>query len=105
MTPVRVKHPATPKELGEIAEKLTESARSIMWVMATTGMRVNEYWGSWKVESDRVTIRGTKTKGATRDVPNVLGAPSAPAMSYKEFRAALAAATGTQMTPYDLRRT
>jgi len=70
-------------------------------------MRVNERWGKFTVERDRVRIHGTKTRGAERVVPRISGnhPGQPPALSYRAFREALAEASDGQMTPYDLRRT
>ena len=117
--PKRVKHPLTPDEMRDLVKRLWKgpmddkfavtlddfAAAEIATTMAVTGMRVNEMWGKWTVETDRVRIHGTKTRGAERIVPRVPGLLSAPKLSYRAFREALAEASDGQMTPYDLRRT
>lgn len=104
ITPQRVKHPATPDELREITKDMDAAAADAVWTLATTGMRLNEYWGDWEDSFDRIIVHGTKTEGAERFVPRVQK-PMQPSLTYKELRAALSEQSKGQMTPYDLRRT
>jgi integrase len=75
-----------------------------MWAMAVTGMGPGELWGRWHGLADRVHIAGTKRAGRVRDVP-LVRAIRQPARGYQAFRAALQAASGGSIEPYDLRRT
>ena len=101
----RTKHPAAPYEMWAVLERLPILAKPIARTICLTGMRCNEFWGTWSTELDRVHIHGTKTKGAERVVPNLIGIARWPGMTYRAFRLALAEASDGQMTPYDLRRT
>lgn len=76
----------------------------IAWGMAMTGMGAGEYWGEWCVETDRVSIYGTKREGRVRDVP-LLRWPASPAMHRRTFEDKVRSRTQRAITVYDLRRT
>lgn len=100
VTAQRVKHPLTPSELDAL--EIPDDAGDMAHSMARTGMGPGEYWGKWKVLSDRIHVYGTKRAGRDRDIP-LCGTITAPKMTYKEFREALVEAEAG-ITPYDLRR-
>lgn len=103
--PKKIKHPATVAELRAIGKKMVPFARDILWSLAVTGMRPNEYWGQWNLNaSGGIAIQGTKTKGALRLVP-YLSVVRLPPHSYTVFRKVLNKASDGQMSVYDLRRT
>jgi len=98
----QIRHPLTVPAFLDMVRQLPPDIAAMAWTMATTGMRVNEMYGSWRVQFDRVLIDGTKTKGARRLVPLVVPCVP-PSVSYPVLRKALAKAGG--VAPYDLRRT
>lgn len=111
-------------EVAEIIAKLPQPRlRHIAWALATTGMRIGEYAGSWEVLDDRIVIRGTKSGAAERVVPMPVEITPEPFSMYvagvgmvrngvkpgtepltdKAFRIALAKASDNRVTPHTLR--
>lgn len=107
--PVKVRkttqrHPLTVPEMRTLfPHPETDAVDGIAWGMAASGMGGGEYWGTWRVESDRIHIEGTKREGRVRDVPLAI-APAAPGMHRRTFEDKLRERT-SEITAYDLRRT
>lgn len=103
VTEQRKRHPLTPEALDVIVHRMKPDYGSMAVDMAVTGMGPSEYWGSWEVRADRITIHGTKRKGRERVVPN-MGGIGHPFCEYAAFRRELSKASNGQVKPYDLRR-
>jgi len=83
----KVKPHLSIEKVNEVGEALGNNAY-IWYSMVYTGMLPSEYWGIWKVESDRIEIFGTKRVGRQRPVPLVY-VPQAPQLTVGGFTNAL----------------
>ncbi len=98
-------NPQEPERIRALA--LGWQHADILWALCLTAMRQSEYWGTWEVLSDRITIQGAKGRlGAPmpRVVPLVYR-PARPAVAYSTFFHQLSERTDGQVNVHDLRKT
>jgi len=92
------------KEMADILKRLPKPHRDIARTMLFTGMGWTELIGEWEALHDRVTIRGTKTKGRVRVIPRFEEKLTRPERGKDSFKTALKKAEAT-CTPLSFRRT
>jgi hypothetical protein len=83
----REKPDITVEKAREVAMALGKNG-AMWWAMCITGMNPKEYWGPWRVESDRIRIFGTKRAGRRRSIP-LLWVPVKPHITREGFKTAL----------------
>lgn len=93
----------TVVEAINLVRQLPQPHAEIVRTMVFTGMGWSEITGDWSVESDRVVIKGTKTKGRDRTVPLIDPDISRPARASKAFRTQLRKIR-KDVSPYSFRR-
>ncbi len=93
----------TVVEAHKLIRALPAVHGQIVRAMVLTGMHWKEVIGEWSVESDRVTIKGTKAKGRDRFVPLIDSEVRKPRRASKAFRTALRRIR-SDVSPYSFRR-
>jgi hypothetical protein len=101
--PTRANRPQTVAALAAIAGRLPVPVAACTWSMATTGMGLAEFWGTWERRPGSIHIDGTKRAGRVRDVPDV-GRCVTPPITRSYFEKIFRATLGATLVPYDLRR-
>lgn len=106
LLPTEAKRPAKSMDYSEVQallKKMPEHHAKMLWYLCLTGMRPEEYFNNqFEVLTDRIHIKGTKTKTSNRFVP-LIEAPEPPATTLKIFRKQLRKAGGG--IPRDARAT
>jgi hypothetical protein len=96
-------HPVTPRGLAVITAQLQQPYVAMLWSLAQTGMRPDEYFsGKWEPRKDRIEVHGTKTRASERVVP-LVGTIVAPACTHQYLHRMLKAVE-PKMGLYDMRR-
>jgi integrase len=95
----------TVAEVSGLAAEL-EGRGLEWWSLCLTGMRTrSEYFaGQWEQSDDRISIWGTKTKAARRQIP-LIYAIARPRIGYWGFVQAIRKASAGTVRPYDARHT